>query len=453
MPEASPSSSRSIRPREALPRHAGHRVHHPGRQALHAPVPQRGRTAAPRCASPSRWRGRGSSPGRGRAPRRALEARRAPPPDARPGRPPEVLARASRRAPARPRARSCSRRRGRERWRPRARPGDPGARETSPEDIHGMKAASGILTSRGGATSHAAVVARGMGKCCVAGCSALHVDYETKTMTVSRLRRGRAPRETGRAQGGRPHHARRRARGEVYLGEVPMVPALDRRVRRADAWADEVRTPPVRANADTPSTPAAPASFGAEGIGLCRTEHMFFDEARIHAMREMILADLRPRAGGRAREAPPLPAEDFVGIFRAMAASPSPSACSTRRSTSSCRTDDAQFAQLAKRSPIVPEAELRRARQAPRVQPHARPPRRAPRGHLPRDLRHAGPRHLRGRLRRRGHARASRCLPEIMIPLAMAAPSSTTASALVDQIAAEVFAAATGRSGPTPTAR
>ncbi|MCZ6522673.1 MAG: pyruvate, phosphate dikinase, partial [Alphaproteobacteria bacterium] len=160
--------------------------------------------------------------------------------------------------------------------------------ETSPEDIHGMHAANGILTSRGGMTSHAAVVARGMGRPCVAGAGALYIDYRDQTMAVA----GRtiAAGETITIDG---------STGEVMLGQVPTVqPELSAEFGELMAWADELRRLGVRANADTPLDARTALDFGAEGIGLCRTEHMFFEADRIVAMRQMILAE--DTAGRRA---------------------------------------------------------------------------------------------------------------------------------------------------------
>jgi pyruvate,orthophosphate dikinase len=190
--------------------------------------------------------------------------------------------------------------------------------ETSPEDIHGMKAARGILTARGGMTSHAAVVARGMGKPCVAGISAVAVNYAAQTMTI-----------TVYDDGGRPTESITLRKGDVitidggtgtlYEGAVPTVSAaLSGEFGELMSWADGARTMKVRANADTPLDARAARAFGAEGIGLCRTEHMFFEEERIEAMREMILAD--DSAGRAAALAKLLPFQrgDFVGILREM---------------------------------------------------------------------------------------------------------------------------------------
>ncbi|MCB2189508.1 MAG: pyruvate, phosphate dikinase [Deltaproteobacteria bacterium] len=180
--------------------------------------------------------------------------------------------------------------------------------ETSPDDIRGMNAAEGILTSRGGMTSHAAVVARGMGKPCVAGCSEMKVDYNEETLTAGgvTVRRGEWISLDG-------------SKGEVYLGQVPKVkPQLTGDFGKFMAWADELRRLGVRTNADTPHDAAVARHFGAEGIGLCRTEHMFFEGERIKAVREMILADSKKARERALAKLLPMQQEDFAGIFRAM---------------------------------------------------------------------------------------------------------------------------------------
>ena len=180
--------------------------------------------------------------------------------------------------------------------------------ETSPEDIHGMHVAKGILTARGGMTSHAAVVARGMGRACVAGAGELRIDYRAGTMSVRErtVRVGELITING-------------STGEVMLGSVAMVqPTLSGDFATLMGWADAARTMGVRANADTPADAKIARRFGAEGIGLCRTEHMFFDEHRIVAVREMILAD---DAEGRRKALAkilPMQRQDFVEIFRIM---------------------------------------------------------------------------------------------------------------------------------------
>ncbi len=184
--------------------------------------------------------------------------------------------------------------------------------ETSPEDIHGMHAARGILTARGGMTSHAAVVARGMGRPCVSGAGSLSIDARAKVMRVG----GREVREGDMVtiDG---------ATGEVMAGQVPTVqPELSGDFGTLMAWADEVRRLKVRANAETPLDCRTAREFGAEGVGLCRTEHMFFDSARITAVRQMILAE--DEAGRRAALEKLLPEQrsDFLEIFEVMAGLP-----------------------------------------------------------------------------------------------------------------------------------
>ncbi len=165
--------------------------------------------------------------------------------------------------------------------------------ETSPEDIHGMHAAEGILTTRGGMTSHAAVVARGMGKPCVSGAGSLRVDYAAGTMTAGGqiFKKGDYITVDG-------------STGQVLAGKVDMIePQLSGEFSTLIGWADKVRRLGVRANADTPTDAKAAVRFGAEGIGLCRTEHMFFESDRIQAVREMILADDERSASGGDRQA------------------------------------------------------------------------------------------------------------------------------------------------------
>ena len=184
--------------------------------------------------------------------------------------------------------------------------------ETSPEDIHGMHAARGIVTTRGGMTSHAAVVARGMGRPCVSGAGGIAVDYGAQTLTAG-SRTVRAG-DTITLDG---------ATGEVFAGAVAMVePALSGDFATLMQWADELRRMKVRANAETPLDAETARKFGAEGIGLCRTEHMFFDPARIGAVRQMIMA--QDERGRRAALAKLLPfqRDDFRDLFRIMAGLP-----------------------------------------------------------------------------------------------------------------------------------
>jgi pyruvate, orthophosphate dikinase len=184
--------------------------------------------------------------------------------------------------------------------------------ETSPEDIHGMHAAEGILTTRGGMTSHAAVVARGMGKPCVSGASALRVDYRTQTMTAggTTLKKG----DTLTIDG---------STGQVLVGRMPMrEPELAGEFGTLMKWADAARTLKVRANADTPADARAAIKFGAEGIGLCRTEHMFFEEDRIRAVREMILAEDEKARRSALAKLLPMQRADFVELFKIMGGLP-----------------------------------------------------------------------------------------------------------------------------------
>ena len=200
--------------------------------------------------------------------------------------------------------------------------------ETSPDDIRGMDAAQGILTARGGMTSHAALVARQMGKVCVAGCEALHVDYAARTLRVDQteLKEGEWISIDG-------------STGEVFQGEIQTLPSevlrvvlthsLDpkesliyRQFAKLMNWADEVRTLGVRTNADQPDQAAIGKAFGSEGIGLCRTEHMFFQGERIQAVREMILADDEVGRRRALAKLLPMQKQDFKGILEIMGTLP-----------------------------------------------------------------------------------------------------------------------------------
>ena len=184
--------------------------------------------------------------------------------------------------------------------------------ETSPEDIHGMHAAEGILTTRGGMTSHAAVVARGMGKPCVSGAGSLRVDYKAGTLMAmgSTFRKG----DIITIDGGN---------GQVLKGAVPMLqPELSGDFAAIMEWADAVRRMKVRTNAETPLDARMARSFGAEGIGLCRTEHMFFEGDRIVAMREMILADTEKGRRTALAKLLPMQRSDFLELFEIMAGLP-----------------------------------------------------------------------------------------------------------------------------------
>src|SRR5256714_2079454 len=196
--------------------------------------------------------------------------------------------------------------------------------ETSPEDLRGMIAAEGILTSRGGVSSHAALVARQMGKVCVCGASGIQIDYQKRTLNAN---------GTTLAQG--DYISIDGTAGEVFAGEVTTAPSeiiqvlvgqsLDakksltyREYAQLMSWADEFRTLGIRTNADTPEQVENAIAFGAEGIGLCRTEHMFFEGNRIDAMREMILAGTKQEREQRLKQLLPYQRDDFVGIFKAL---------------------------------------------------------------------------------------------------------------------------------------
>ena len=180
--------------------------------------------------------------------------------------------------------------------------------ETSPEDIGGMHAAQGILTARGGRTSHAAVVARGMGKCCVAGCSDILVNYSRSRFTAGDevIRAGDWISIDGTT-------------GEVFKGQIRTIdPEISGYFAKLMVWADSARRLKIRTNADTPGDAAKGVEMGAEGIGLCRTEHMFFEGNRIIAVREMILAEDESGRRKALAKLEPMQKSDFVGIFEAM---------------------------------------------------------------------------------------------------------------------------------------
>jgi len=186
--------------------------------------------------------------------------------------------------------------------------------ETSPEDVHGMHAAEAILTAKGGMTSHAALVARGWGKCCIVGCSDLHINVQTKEVQIGDqlLREGDWITMNG-------------ALGKIYSGQIDLTPSdpdTHPEYKELMTWADEVRILNIRTNAESPDDAAQAIKFGAEGIGLCRTEHMFFDETRILAIRKMILADNETDRRSAVMELLPFQKEDFMGILKAMEGKP-----------------------------------------------------------------------------------------------------------------------------------
>jgi len=183
--------------------------------------------------------------------------------------------------------------------------------ETSPEDVHGMRAAQAILTAKGGMTSHAALVARGWGKCCIVGCSSLDINARTKTLNVNgvTLKEGDLITMNG-------------SKGTIYLGDVKMLPAdpdNNKWYKTLMTWVDKTRKLNVRTNAESPEDAAQAIAFGAEGIGLARTEHMFFDPKRIGFVRQMIVSDSVEERTKALANLLPFQREDFIGIFQAMA--------------------------------------------------------------------------------------------------------------------------------------
>lgn len=185
-------------------------------------------------------------------------------------------------------------------------------KETSPEDIEGMYAAQGILTARGGMTSHAAVVARGMGVCCVAGCGAVKINEANNTAIIA-----------GKIVCEGDYMSLDGSLGNVYLGSIDTMEAQETGdFATLMSWADEIRTLKVRANADIPRDAAQAVKYGAEGIGLCRTEHMFFDEDRLPAMREMIVSDTQEKRKTALEKLFPMQKADFKGIYEAMQGRP-----------------------------------------------------------------------------------------------------------------------------------
>ena len=186
-------------------------------------------------------------------------------------------------------------------------------KETSPEDIEGMTASEGILTAFGGMTSHAAVVARQLGTCCVSGCKSVIIDERTKTITF----------ENGTVLHEGDWMSLDGTTGNVYAQSIKTAPAeLSGNFATIMQWADEIRTLKIRTNADSPAQAAIAVKFGAEGIGLCRTEHMFFDEARIPAMREMIVSKNVDERKAALAKILPMQREDFKGIYKAMEGRP-----------------------------------------------------------------------------------------------------------------------------------
>ena len=300
--------------------------------------------------------------------------------------------------------------------------------ETSPEDIHGMHAAQGILTARGGMTSHAAVVARGMGRPCVSGASGISIDRTERTLRIGsqELKEG----DTITLDGGN---------GQVMLGEVPTVePELAGDFARLMEWADELRRMRVRTNAETPEDCRMARQFGAEGIGLCRTEHMFFDAGRIKAVRQMILAE--DEAGRRKALDQLLPEQraDFTAIFEVMAGLP----CTIRLLDPPLHeflpTRDEEFAELSDATGLGVDHLKRRANELHEFNPML--------GHRGCRLGITYPEIYEMQARAIFEAACAveaesgdAPVPEIMIPLVATKKELSLLRALVDRVAEEVF--------------
>jgi pyruvate,orthophosphate dikinase len=301
--------------------------------------------------------------------------------------------------------------------------------ETSPEDIHGMHAAQGILTARGGMTSHAAVVARGMGRPCVSGASAVSIDMQSRTLKIGfhELKEGNVVTLDG-------------SNGQVMAGEVATIePELAGDFGTLMEWADKYRRMRVRTNAETPDDCARARQFGAEGIGLCRTEHMFFDAARISAVRQMILAD--DEAGRRDALAKLLPEQrtDFKAIFEVMTGLP----CTIRLLDPPLHEflphGDAEFAELADATGLGVDHLKRRAGELHEFNPML--------GHRGCRLGITFPEIYEMQARAIFEAACEVAktsgeapIPEVMIPLVATRRELELLKALVDKVAAEVFA-------------
>jgi pyruvate,orthophosphate dikinase len=310
--------------------------------------------------------------------------------------------------------------------------------ETSPEDIHGMKAARGILTARGGMTSHAAVVARGMGKPCVAGTSAIHVSYEEQTMAVTVYAEDGHPKETVTLKKGDVVTIDG-STGHVYEGAVPTVSAaLSGELGELMEWADPMRSMKVRANADTPLDARVARSFGAEGIGLCRTEHMFFEEDRIAAMREMILADDVETRRKALSKLLPVQREDFIGIFREMKGLPVTIRLLDPPLHEFLPTDERQIEHLAMVMGVASSKLEQRTKDLHEFNPML--------GHRGCRLAITYPEIYEMQVRAILEAavavarEGAEVYPEIMIPLAFSKTELEKMRALVDRVADEVFA-------------
>jgi pyruvate,orthophosphate dikinase len=301
--------------------------------------------------------------------------------------------------------------------------------ETSPEDIHGMHAARGILTSRGGMTSHAAVVARGMGKPCVCAAAGLVIDYREGSLTAGghTLAKGDLITIDGSA-------------GEVMLGAVPTVePQLSKAFDTLMGWADERRRMKVRTNAETPEDARAARRFGAEGIGLCRTEHMFFDGERIIAMREMILAgDVEGRRAALARILP-MQQRDFVELFAIMAGLPVTIRLLDPPLHEFLPDEEAEMEAVARAAGVEAATLRRRAAELREVNPMLGL-RGCRLGVLFPEIYEMQARAIFGAAIEVAQAGGETVVPEIMVPLIATARELELIKAAIDEVAAEIMA-------------
>ncbi|MBC7431484.1 MAG: pyruvate, phosphate dikinase [Rubritepida sp.] len=301
--------------------------------------------------------------------------------------------------------------------------------ETSPEDIHGMHAAKGILTTRGGMTSHAAVVARGMGRPCVAGAGGIMVDYAAQALSAGGhiIRAG----ETITLDG---------ATGEIFIGTVAMIePQLSGDFAKLMEWADRVRRMKVRANAETPLDADTARKFGAEGIGLCRTEHMFFDPTRINAVRQMIMAETEAGRRDALARLLPFQRDDFAELFRIMAGLPVTIRLLDPPLHEFLPHSDAEIAEVAASLGMEPATMHRRLEELSEANPML--------GHRGCRLGISYPEIYQMQARAIFEAAAivakekgQAPVPEIMIPLVATRRELDITRAQVDAVAAEVFA-------------
>ncbi len=306
-------------------------------------------------------------------------------------------------------------------------------RETSPEDIHGMHAAAGILTTRGGATSHAAVVARGMGRPCVCGAGDIRIDYESGEMSCAGMTVRAGDRIT--IDG---------ASGRVMLGAVRLIQTgLSGDFAKIMSWADSIRRMQVRTNAETPADARTAREFGAEGIGLCRTEHMFFDEDRIVAMREMILADDETGRRTALDKLLPMQRQDFIDLFDIMAGLPVTIRLLDPPLHEFLPRGEEELAGVADAAGITVAEVRRRAQRLDESNPML--------GHRGCRLAITFPEICEMQARAIFEAAAAvqnkkgaAVMPEIMIPLAFSKDEIARLKAVIDQVAKEV-AARTGR--------